>query len=224
MTLSREELARQVNALDRDLPHTPDGRRTFFDSVYDRAEGDPAFVPWADLKPKPELSEWLAANPGKGRTAIDIACGLGDNAEVIAAAGWQTTAFDLSDTAIRWARRRFAASRVAYQCASLLDPPSNWLGGFDLVNECYTIQSVPPDLHVRFMQAIAALVSPGGTLLVYTRTRAEGSAPSGPPWPLMPSETGWFGQNGFRQVSEKPFVQERPDRRIAHLFSAWEKA
>src|SRR5690606_21942980 len=134
-------------------------RAAFFDMVYEMAGGDASSVPWADLAPKPELVEWLAANPGGRRRAIDVACGLGDNAEAISAAGYATTAFDGAGKAIDWARRRFPETSVDYRVADLLAPPDAWRRGFDLVHECYTVQSVPPERHEAFARAVAELVA-----------------------------------------------------------------
>lgn len=220
----REEMKARIDPLDRDiLPDNPD-RKAFFDTVYDMAEGDAAAVPWADLKPKDKLVEWLTANPGEGRRAIDIACGLGDNAEAMAAAGYDTVAFDLAGKAIDWARRRFPGSPVDYRVASLTEPPAEWLGAFDMVHECYTIQSVPPELHPRFSRAVADLVKPGGILLVYARKRAEDAPAGGPPWPLKPSETNIFAEFGFEPLHREDFDILRPDRRIAHEFAVWRRS
>ena len=217
----REALKQRINPLDSELLADNPDRTRFFETVYDMADGDAAAVPWADLAPKPQIANWLAANPGEGRLAIDIACGLGDHAEAMSAAGYRTSAFDLSEKAIAWASRRFPETKVDYRAANLLDLPADWSDGFDLVNECYTIQSVPPPLHDTFIEAVAKLVRPGGTLLVYARTRAEGTTHDGPPWPLMPSEYEAFGHLGLQSLSQDLFDIERPDRRIAHVFSVW---
>lgn len=220
----REEMRKVVNALDKEGGEAAGDRHLFFDSVYDMAHGDAAGVPWADLAPKPQLVRWLSHNPGGGRTAIDVACGLGDNAEAIAGAGYRTTAFDLSETAVDWARRRFPGDRVDYRIADLLNPPEGWTGGFDLVHECYTIQAVPLPMREAVTRAIAALMKPGGTLLVYARTRPEGSQAEGPPWPLSPSEANRFGALGLTLESEEKFDVARADRTIPHVFAVWRKA
>lgn len=199
-------------------------RRGFFGDVYREAAGDAASVPWADLKPKAELVEWLTRNPGGGRAAIDVACGLGDNAEAIAAAGWRTTAFDLAADAISWAGRRFPDSPVDYRVADVLDPPPHWRGGFDLVNECYTLQAVPPEAMPALRAAVAALVAPGGRLLVYARVRPDGSPASGPPWPLEISQARAFADMGFELVSERRFETVRRDRLVDHVFCEWKRA
>ena len=179
---ARREAARDaVNAIDSNIRRGAPERDAFFDAVYEQAHGDPAFVPWADLAPKPQLVQWLEKHPGEGKRAIDIACGLGDNAEALAGAGYETTAFDLASDAIEWAKRRFPETTVNYRVANLLEPPADWQGGFDLVNECYTLQSVPPEMLDAMIPATANLVAPGGTLLVYTRVRSDGAQADGPP-------------------------------------------
>lgn len=221
----RQQLLKaRVNRLDRETLANDPGRGSFFESVYNQAEGDPAGIPWADLRPKDRLVGWLAANPGEGRLAIDVACGLGDNAEAISDAGYAVIAFDGSPKAIDWARQRFPQSHVDYQVADLLKLPETWRGRFDLVNECYTIQSVPPPLHETMIRAIASLVTPGGTLLVYTRVRPEGTPADGPPWPLTPLETGLFESLGLRQQSSERFDLTRIDGSLSpHLFAVWRK-
>lgn len=219
----REEMRKAVNALDHDGGEAAADRGKFFDAVYDMAGGDAAGVPWADLAPKPQLADWLRHNPGEGRSAIDIACGLGDNAEALAAAGYETTAFDLAETAIEWARKRFPESPVDYRLADMLNPPEGWAGGFDLVNECYTIQSVPPAMRETMTRGVAALVKPGGTLLVYARMRPEDSVAEGPPWPLTPSESRRFAELGLTLVSEETFDIVRADKSIPHVFAVWRK-
>ncbi|MEQ8295477.1 MAG: class I SAM-dependent methyltransferase [Nitratireductor sp.] len=221
----RREAARaRVNRLDDAGSAAGSDRQFFFEAVYDEAGGDAAGVPWADLAPKPELVGWLADNPGKGRRAIDVACGLGDNAEAIAATGYRTLAFDASNTAIEWAQKRFPASSVDYRVADLFDPPHDWRAGFDLVHECYTVQSVPPAMQRDAIAAIAALVAPGGKLLVYTRLRPNDSVPDGPPWPLTADDAGRFAEFGLELEHEFRFEISRPGRTIPHVFATWRKS
>lgn len=227
----REKAKAKVNALDRDRIHDEPERKAFFNDVYARAEGDAAFVPWADLKPKEQLVQWLGKNGGISSantssaipSAIDIACGLGDNAEAIAGAGYETTAFDLSADAIAWAEKRFPESPVNYRQADLFAPPEEWLGNFDLVHECFTLQALPPEMLEQTAAAVASLVAPGGDLLVYTRWRADGAEVEGPPWPLEESRLDCFAPLGFERISETRFVVERPGRTIPHAFTHWRR-
>lgn len=191
--LARRTAARQrLDAID---PHKKPGgvtadpyRRHWFEAVYDLAEDDPANVPWADLAPHPLLADWLEHNDVAGLRALDVGCGLGDNAEEIARAGADTTAFDLSMKAIQWARRRFPNKDVAYRNGDLFAPDREWLSAFDFVHECYTLQALPSAVLPKAAEALRSLVIPGGLLLVIARARDEGEAPAGPPWPLARSQ------------------------------------
>ncbi len=223
----RAQLQRRLAAIEAKISDAGHQRHEFFDQVYATANSDPAEVPWADLAPKPELSAWLADPANKsnanGRRAIDIACGLGDHAEALAAAGFATTGFDFSSEAIAWVTKRFPQSSVDYQIADLLELPEHWIGGFDLVLECYTVQSVPLAMHGRMIAAVACLAAPGATVLVYTRTRDEVTKPDGPPWPLAPSEIALFGDHGLEIAKSTTFGVERTDRTIPHLLVEFTK-
>jgi 2-polyprenyl-3-methyl-5-hydroxy-6-metoxy-1,4-benzoquinol methylase len=173
-------------------------RREWFEAVYDLASDDPAGVPWADLAPHPLLAQWLAGQGFDSLRAIDVGCGLGDNAEAIAAAGAKTTAFDLVERAIAWAKRRFPASAVDYRVADLFSLPQEWRSGFDLVHECYTLQALPGSLLGSAAHSLAYLVAPGGRLLVIARARDEEEIAQGPPWPLTRAQIVAVAVDGLR--------------------------
>ena len=159
-------------------------RRDWFRAVYDLADGDEAAVPWADKHAHPLLGDWLEGKSLAGLRALDVGCGLGDNAEALATAGADVTAFDLSENAIRWAKQRFPRTSVDFRAADLFDPPAEWLGAFDFVHECYTLQALPNRLLPEAGRALAAFLKPGARMLVIARSRPNPAAPDGPPWPL----------------------------------------
>jgi len=64
----------------------------WFEPLYREARTNWALVPWADLAPNPHLF----ALEGGGKRALKIGCGLGDDAEQLAAWGFDVVAFYIS--------------------------------------------------------------------------------------------------------------------------------
>jgi len=200
--------ARARDRLDAIDPHKRPGgvdadpkRVEWFEAVYELAGDDPAGVPWAGLAPHRLLAQWLEGRSLEGLRALDVGCGLGDNAEALAAAGARVTAFDLVERAVDWARRRFPQSAVDYRVADLFEAPSEWRGAFNLVHELYTLQALSETLLPRAARALASFVAPGGTLLVIARAREETQRIDGPPWPLTRAQIEALAIDGLRIAS-----------------------
>ncbi len=222
--LARRDAARdRIDQLTGAKGGNAEDRQAWFRTVYQEAGNDPAAVPWADLAPKKALLEWLENHPGNGATALDVACGLGDNAEALAEAGYRTTAFDLAPEAVEWARKRFPGTSVDYRAEDLFALPESWQGAFDLVHECYTVQALKDDLRRDAIGVLAGLVAPGGRLLFINRSREEGTEAKGPPWPVMPSEWRRFEDHGLTLVTHELYDLVRPDRTIPHVLALFEK-
>jgi SAM-dependent methyltransferase len=179
----------------------------WFENLYSAAAGNASVVPWADLKPNPNLLDWLdtqAAAIGHPRALI-VGCGLGDDAEALAERGYRVTAFDVSSTAIDWCRRRFQRSPVDYAVADALALPEAWHHSFDLIVEIYTLQVLPPELRPTAIEQLAACLAPGGTLLVIARARDEADDRGTMPWPLTPGELDRFTAHGLRETAFADF-------------------
>jgi SAM-dependent methyltransferase len=179
---------------------TADDPTGWFERLYAAAAEGAAEVPWERGGPHPLLAEWARGRDGAGRRALVVGAGLGDDAELLAAAGFDTVAFDISPTAVRTARERFPRSGVTYRTADLLDPPAEWREAFDLVAEVFTVQSLPEPHRGRAITNGAGLVAPGGTLVVVAAGREPGEPADGPPWPLTRGEIDAFATGGLEAV------------------------
>ncbi|MFG1684045.1 class I SAM-dependent methyltransferase [Nonomuraea sp. NPDC049269] len=175
----------------------------WFERLYAESETGEAIVPWDSQSPHPLLVEWLPMEPGSGseagaaRRVLVVGCGFGDDAEYLSRFGYDTVAFDVSESAVRLAKERFPASTVDYRAADLLAPPAEWRHAFDLVVEIMTVQALPEHLHAPAIASVAGFVRPGGALLVIASAREEGGPVFAPPWPLTPSEIASFASDGL---------------------------
>jgi SAM-dependent methyltransferase len=203
-----------------DLAHQLAGRSAaagdptgWSDQLYAAGVAGSVSMPWSREAPSPLLAEWARTRepPGAGRRAIVVGCGLGADAEYVAGLGYDTVAFDVAETAIQVARKRYPDSSVEYMVADLLDPPAEWLRAFDLVVEVVTVQALrEPARHTAIVN-VGRLVAPGGTLIVVSARWQEADAvDDGPPWPLRRDEIDAFATDGLRPVRVEAIDPEPP--------------
>lgn len=197
----------------------------WFDALYKEAGGDSEKVPWADMEPNRFFREWAESTglKGGGRSALVVGCGLGDDAKYLDDLGFKVTAFDLSPTAIDWAKRVYGDSDIRFETADLFDPPREWTwqkekptasaGGFDFVLEIYTIQPLPLEMRPKVIDSIAAFVAPSGRLVVVTRGREDGEEVGVVPWPLSREDLSRFDENGMVETSFQDVWDEEDEQR-----------
>lgn len=175
----------------------------WFEALYREGESGRAEIPWDDRKPNANLLQFWRTNAfsAEGKSAIVVGCGLGDDAEQIAAWAFRTTAFDISATAIAMARKRFPNSKIEYAAVDLFEPPAAWRSAFDFVFESNTLQALPAEVRPTAIDAVASFVRPTGLLLVIARSREESDPEGEVPWPLTRREFDRFLQAGLLQKS-----------------------
>ena len=190
----------------------------WFDALYRESAGDTSKIPWADLEPNRFLKAWAEQTrlSGNGRTALVVGCGLGDDARYLYDLGFKVTGFDISPTAIEWAKRLHKDTDIHFETADLFEPHAGWLGAFDFVLEVYTIQPLPLEIRPIVIDAIAAFVGGGGKLVVVTRGRDDDEIPDELPWALSRADLSQFERNGLRQTSFVEMLgdEDEPVRRF----------
>ncbi len=187
----------------------------WFDALYKEAAGDNERIPWADLEPNKFLRRFAEENNLKGnnRTALVVGCGLGDDARFLHDLGFNVTAFDISETAVEWARKLHQKTDIEFFVADLFDTPQQWYQAFDFVLEVYTIQPLPLEIRPQVIDAISNFVKfPSGKLLVVTRGRDEDEIPTELPWALSKKDLSRFDENGLKQTYfEEMFSDDEED-------------
>jgi ubiquinone/menaquinone biosynthesis C-methylase UbiE len=175
----------------------------WFEQLYTAAEQGDAALPWHRGKPNAELAEWAAGHPGAGRRALVVGSALGDDAELLASAGWAVTAFDVAPTAVDGARKRFPDSTVDYVVADLLKPPGEWHHAFDLVVEIMNIQAMPRDFRPAALASLAGFLAPGGAAFVceVAEEHFDMATWQSPPWPFNRAEIESVAQDGVRLLT-----------------------
>ncbi len=192
----------------------------WFDEIYKQAEGDADLVPWGHLEPRFPLVEWLSRQklPETPLKVLDVGTGFGDNAAVLCKAGFDVTAFDVSPTAVAWAKKRFPDLPVNWVTANLIDPPAVWHQAFDLVSETFTLQALKGEDRQSAIQSLISLVRPGGRLLIVARGRLDDEEFDPPPWPISSSELDRFSELGFTENLRETFFDKK-DPPLRHFLA-----
>jgi Thiopurine S-methyltransferase (TPMT) len=172
----------------------------WFEPLYAAAAAGDAVVPWARGEPNAEIAAWAAGTKGDGKRAVVVGSALGDDAEFVASLGYDTVAFDVSESAVAAVRGLFPGSGVDYVVEDLLALPGEWLHAFDVVVEIATVQALPRDVRPAAVDAVAGLLAPGGTLLVGAFASDQPEL-DGPPWPLTRQDVESFAVGGVRLLT-----------------------
>lgn len=195
----------------------------WFDAFYKEAAGDNEKIPWADLEPNRFFTAWADRSQlkGNGRKALVVGCGLGDDAVYLDDLGFRVTAFDISPTAIEWAKRLHGDRNIQFEICDLFQPFRGWLGAFDFVLEIYTIQPLPLEMRPSVIDAIASFAAPGGEIVVVARGRDDDEEPQQLPWPLSRNDLSRFEVNGLAEVHFEVMFDETddpPTRRFVAVY------
>jgi 2-polyprenyl-6-hydroxyphenyl methylase / 3-demethylubiquinone-9 3-methyltransferase len=112
-----------------------------------------------------------AAGGLQGKRAVDIGCGAGLLSEALAREGAEVTGIDLAEASLEAARlhARQSGLEIDYRAMAAEQLAAEQAGYYDLVCCLEMLEHVPDPASV--VQACAALVKPGGTLVFSTLNR-----------------------------------------------------
>ena len=190
----------------------------WFEALYEEAAGDNEKIPWADLAPNKFLARFAEKTNlrGNNRNALVVGCGLGDDARFLHDLGFKVTAFDISKTAIDWARKLHADTDIRFFTFDLFNTPNEWFQAFEYVLEVYTIQPLPLEMRPKVIDAISNFVEFKGKLLVVTRGREDDEIPPELPWALSRKDLSRFEANKLKQIYFEEMLgdEEEPIKRF----------
>lgn len=197
----------------------------WFDRLYAEAAGDNEKIPWADLEPNRFLASWAKENKlkGNGRNALVVGCGLGDDAKFLDESGFKVTAFDISENAIRWAKKIHSETNIEFHAVDLFDAPKKWKGKFHFILEVYTIQALPLNLREKTIDSISNFVADGGELIVVTRARENDEEIGELPWGVSPKDLSRFEENGLKKVNLTEMFDDEEEEPIKRIVVQYKK-
>jgi SAM-dependent methyltransferase len=195
----------------------------WFEALYAESAGNNEYIPWADLEPNRFLRRWAESMSlsGEGRSAMVVGCGLGDDARYLHDLGFRVTAFDISPTAIEWARRLHVDTDIQFGVADLFEPDKAWLGAFDFVLEVYTIQPLPLAMRPQVIEAIAAFANENGRIVVVTHARDDDEEPDQVPWPVSRKDLSRFIDIGFTETAFKEMWDEEEEEQVCRFVAEY---
>jgi SAM-dependent methyltransferase len=116
------------------------------------------------------LKRYVFAEPWcRGKEVLDLACGAGYGTAHLARVASQVVGGDVSEEAIAYARRRYAADNVEFRLLDAADLPFED-DSFDCVVSFETIEHLPD--RATYLAEVARVLRPDGTYVVST-PRAE---------------------------------------------------
>ncbi|WP_180361719.1 class I SAM-dependent methyltransferase [Paenibacillus sp. BGI2013] len=119
-------------------------------------------IPFFPNKPDENLVEHVNAGLLSCGKALELGCGPGRNALYLTRQGYQVDAYDLSETAIAWAKERAAEEQldVHFECRSVfeLSPEQE----YDLVYDSGCLHHLLPHQRIPYIEMIHNALRPGG--------------------------------------------------------------
>ena len=137
---------------------------TYFDAQY-LLEYEPIFDFARDRREVARLMEILALP--SGARLLDVPCGQGRHAHLLAEAGFRVDGLDYSAHLLAQARKRGTGPALRYTRGDMRKLPARWTGRFDAVVNLFTSFGffTDPADDARVIDEFARVLQPGGVLV-----------------------------------------------------------
>jgi SAM-dependent methyltransferase len=144
--------------------------RTYFDAHY-LLEYEPLFTPERDRRDVARLIELLGLPSGS--RILDVPCGQGRHAHLLAEAGFDVDGVDYSRPMLDVARRRGTGPRLRYTRRDMRALPGAWSGRFAAVVNLFSSFGffLHPDDDRQALSEFARVLAPGGVLVWHGGSR-----------------------------------------------------
>ncbi|HEX5437485.1 MAG TPA: class I SAM-dependent methyltransferase [Gemmatimonadaceae bacterium] len=138
--------------------------QSYFDAHY-LLEYEPLFSLERDRRETARLIELLGLPVGA--RVLDVPCGQGRHAHLLAEAGYDVRGLDYSRYLLSVARARGTGPRLRYQQGDMRALPTQWTGRFDAVTNLFTSFGffLDPGDDRRVLAQFARVLRPGGLLI-----------------------------------------------------------
>ena len=144
--------------------------RDYFDAQY-LLEYEPIFAPELDRRDVARIMDVLGL-PSDSRI-LDVPCGQGRHAHLLAEAGFDVTGLDYSTELLKRAKARGTGTHLRYERGEMRTLPKKWSGRFDAVLNLFTSFGffTHPSDDAKVIREFARVLKPGGVLLWHGGSR-----------------------------------------------------
>jgi ubiquinone/menaquinone biosynthesis C-methylase UbiE len=175
----------------------PDWWKTYFDHGYVR-EYEPLFDLTEDRTQVARLIDLLGLPAGA--RILDLACGQGRHAHLLAESGFDVDGYDLSRDLLKLAKKRGTGTRLRYTRGDMRSLPFRWRRRFDAVVNLFTSFGffADPADDAKVIRECARVLKPGGVMIW------QGGSRDGVMTKFLPSDW-WEAKDGTIIVQDREF-------------------
>jgi SAM-dependent methyltransferase len=157
---------------------------------------------WDRGEPSPPIKQYLERHTVRGRALVP-GCGRGHEVALAVEHGLDATGLDIAPTGVAEARALYPHLAQRFVTGSLLEPPLDMRGAFDVVLEHTCMSALPPAMRADYRRGIDLTLRRGGLLIgVWFIDPALDPGEEGPPYPLSVVDLAALFAEGYEIVED----------------------